>query len=117
MENTSRDLPDCQRCRRGPGSEDSEQGVDDIFLPNQDGDSKVGEDGVSDLSGVRLVCPNESDKDSHVGRKCDPEKPPVDREEHITQVTNELGVSLISVLLIQITFPVESILLGATVIG
>ena len=111
VEDASRDPPDQQRSRLWPSREDGEQGVDDIFLPNQDGDNKVGEDSVSDPSSVRLVCRGEPDENSHVGAECDAEEPPVDREKHVAQVSNGLGILLFDVLLIQVTLPVETILL------
>ena len=117
MENASRDPPDGQRGGLWPGREDTEQGVDYILLPHKNGDENVGDDGVSDLPGVRLVCHSESDEDRHVGREGDAEKSTVDREEHVAQVANRLGMPLLDILLFQVTFPVETILLGSEVIG
>ena len=117
MENASRDPPYRQRGGLWPGREDIEQGVDNILLPHKDGDENVGNDGVSDLPGVRLVCRSESDEDRHVGREGDTEKSTVDREEHVAQVANRLSMHLVDVLLFQVTFPIETILLGPEVIG
>ena len=100
-----------------PGREDIKQGVDDILLSHKDGDENVGDDGVGNLSGVRLVCRSESDEDRHVGREGDAEKSTIDREEHVAQVANRLGMHLFDVLPFKVTFPVESIFLGPKVIG
>jgi len=117
VENASRDPPDRQRGGLRPGREDIEQGVDDILLSHKDGDENIGDDCVSDFSGIRLVCRSESDEDRHVGREGDAEKSTVDREKHVAQVANRLGMHLVDVLLFQVTFPVETILLGSEVIG
>ena len=117
MEDTSRDPPDRQRGRLWPSREDTEQGVDDIFLPHKDRDENVGDDGVGNLSGVRLMCRSETDEDRHVGREGDTEKSSVDREEHVAHVTNRLGIHLLHVLLFQVAFPVETVLPGSDVIG
>jgi len=117
MENASRDPPDRQRGGLWPSCEDIEQGVDDILLPHEDGNKDVGDDSVSNLPGGRLVCRSESDEDRHVGREGDAEKSTVDREEHVAQVANRLDMPLLDVLIFQVTFPVETILLGSEVIG
>lgn len=69
VEDTSRDSPDSQKGRLWPSREDTEQGVDDIFLPHKDGNKKVRDNGVSDLSGIRLMCRSEAYEDRHIGRE------------------------------------------------
>ena len=117
MENASRDPSDRQRGGLWPSREDTEQSVDDILLPHEDGDENVGYDSVSNLPGVRLMCRSEGDEDRHVGREGDTEKSTVDRKEHIAQVADRLGMPLLDVLILQVTFPVETILLGSKIIG
>lgn len=85
-------------------------------MPHKDGDKKVRDDGISNLSGVRLMCCSETDEDRHVGREGYAEESSVDREEQVAQVTNWLGMFLLDVFLFQVTFPVETILLGSDVI-
>lgn len=46
----------------GPGSEDIEQDIDDVFLTHEDGDKKVGNDSVGNFSRIRLVSSREADK-------------------------------------------------------
>ena len=73
MEDTSGNPPDGEGGRLGPGREDLEQGVDDVFLAHQDGDENVGDDSVRNLSGVRLVSRCEADEYGHVGCERDTE--------------------------------------------
>ena len=117
MEDTSRNPPNRQRGRLWPSREDTEQGVDDIFLSHEDGDENIRDDGVRNLPGVCLMCRSETDEDRHVCREGDAEKSPVDREEQVAQITDRLGVPLLHVLLLQVSFPVETILPGSDVIG
>ena len=116
-EYTSRDSPDDQRGRLWPSREDTEQGVDDIFLPHKDGNKEARDDGVINLSGVCPMCRSENDEDRHVGNEGYAEKSSVDREEHVAQVANGLRMPLLDVLLFQVAFPVETILLGSDIIG
>ena len=85
-----------------------------MFLSHKDGDKEVGDDSISNLSGVRLMCRSETNEDRHVCCKGYAKKPPIYREEHIAQVTNGFGVFLLDVLLIQVTFPVESLLFDSS---
>ena len=117
MEDTSRNSSNQQRGRLWPGSEDLEQDVDDIFLSHKDGDKKIGDNSVGNLSGVRLVRRRETDEDRHVRREGYAEKSTVDREEHIAQVTNRLGMFLFNVFLVQVAFPVETALFSPGDIG
>ena len=94
----------------GPGCEDTEQGIDDIFLAHHDGDEKVGNDSVGDLPGVRLVRSSKTNEYRHIGHKSDTEEPSVNGEKKVTNISDRLGVSLINVLIIEITLPVESLL-------
>jgi hypothetical protein len=114
MEDTSRNSPNYQRSGLRPSREYLEQDVDNIFLSHKDGDEKVGDDSKSNLSGVRLVCRSETNEDRHVGRKGYAEKSSVDREEHISQVANGFGMRLFDVLFVQVTFPVEALLLDSS---
>lgn len=116
MEDTSGNPPDCERGGLGPGGEDSEQGVDDILLAHQDGDKKVGDDSVRDLSGVCLVSCCEPDEYGHVGRKGDAEKPSIDGKEEVANISDRLGVLLPDVFIVQITLPVESFLFGRDIL-
>ena len=116
MEDSGRDPPDRQWGRLRPCGEDGVQVVDDIFLPHEDGDKDVGDDTVSYLSCVRLMCDSEGKENRHVGREGDAEKSPVYREQQIAQVTNRLGILLLYVLLFQVSFPVETLLLGSRII-
>ena len=100
-----------------PSREDNKQGVDDIFLSHKDGNKEVRDDGVGDLSGIRLMCHSESDEDRHVGHECYAEKSSVDREEYVAQVANGFRMPLLNMLLFQVAFPAEVILLGYDTIG
>lgn len=102
---TSRNPSDSERSGLGPSSEDIEQNVDDIFLANEDRDEKVGDDGVGNLSCVRLVGCRKADEYAHVCCKGDAEKPSVNGEERITEISNRLGLLLVDVLIIEITLP------------
>jgi hypothetical protein len=51
-----------------------------------------------------------TDEYGHVGRKSDAEKPSVNGEEHIAEISNRLGVLLLDVLIVEITLPVEGFL-------
>ena len=110
MEDTSGNPPDGERGGLGPGREDTEQGVDDVFLTHQDGDENVGDNGVGDLSGVRLVGRRETDEYGHVGREGDTEKSSVDGEEQVAGISDGLGVPLLDVLFILVTRPPEGLL-------
>ena len=110
VEDTSGNPSDGERGGLRPGRKDAEQSVDDVFLTHQDGDEKIGDDGVGNLSGVCLVGRRETNEYGHVGREGDTEKPSVNGEEHIAEVPDRLGVLLLDVLLIEITLPVEGLL-------
>lgn len=110
MKNTSGNPPNHERGGLGPGREDIEQEVDNIFLTHQDGDEDVGDDTISNLSCVRLVGRCETNKYGHVGREGDGEKPSVNGEEHVAEVPDGLGVLLLDVLLILVTLPPEGLL-------
>jgi len=110
MEDTSGNPPDGERGGLGPGREDLEEGVDDIFLAHQDGDKKIGDDSVGDLAGVRLVSRRETDEYRHVGREGNTEKPSVNGEEQIAEIPDGLGVPLLDILSIEITLPIEGFL-------
>ena len=113
MEDPSGYPPNQQRSRRWPGREDVEQGIDDIFLPHEDGDKKIGHNGIGNLSSVGLMCRSKANENRHVCREGYAKKSPVGREEHIAQVTNGLGMPLFDIFFVQVTFPVESTLVGS----
>jgi hypothetical protein len=110
VEDTSGNPPNDERGGLWPGREDIEQGVDDVFLTHQDGDKNIGDDGVGNLSSVRLVSRCEADEYGHVGREGDTEKPPVHGEEQVAKISDGLGVLLLDILLILITLPPEGLL-------
>ena len=83
MEDTSGNPPDGERGGLRPSREDTEQCVDNVFLTHQNGDEKIGDDSVGNLSGVRLVSRRETDEHGHICREGDTEKPSVNGEEHI----------------------------------
>lgn len=66
-----------------------------MFLTHQDGDEKVGDDSVGNLSGARLVSRCETNKYGHVGREGNTEKLSVNGEEHITEVPDWPEVLLV----------------------
>ena len=105
MEDASRSPPEEERGGLGPGREDTEQGVDHVFLTHQDRDGNVGDDSIGNLSGVRLVSCCETNEYGHVGREGDAEKPSVNGEEHVAEIPNGLGVFLLEILLVEITLP------------
>ena len=110
VEDTSRNPPNGERGRLGPGRENTEQCVNDVFLTHQDGDEDIGDNSVGNLSSVRLVSRRETDEYGHVGREGDTEKPSVDGKEQVTEIPDGLGVLLLDVLFISITLPPEGLL-------
>ena len=110
VEDTSGNPPEEERSGLGPGREDTEQGVDHVFLTHQDGDENVGDNSVSNLSGVRLVSRREPDEYGHVGCEGDTEKPSINREEHVAEIPDGLGVLLLDIFLIEITLPPDGLL-------
>ena len=110
VEYTSGNPPDEKRGRLRPSGEDTEQDVNDVFLAHKDRDEKVGDNSVSNLSGVCLVGRREANEHRYVGRKGNAEKSPVNGEEQIAEISNRLGVPLLDVLIIEVTIPVEGFL-------
>lgn len=117
MEDTSGNPPEEERGGLGPSREDTEQGVDDIFLAHQDGDENVGDNSVGNLSGVRLVGRREADKHGHVGCEGDTEQPSVSGEEHVAEIPDRLGVLLLDIFFIEITLPPEGLLLVGDILS
>jgi hypothetical protein len=79
-------------------------------LTHQDRDEKIGDNSVGNLPGVRLVSCRETDEYGYVGREGDTEKPSVNGEEQIVDISDGLGVFLLGVFLIEITLLVEACL-------
>ena len=100
VEDTSGDPPDGERGGLGPSRKDLEQDVDDMFLAHENTDKKIGNDSVRNLPGIRLVGRSKANKYGHIGRKGETEKPPVNGEEQIAEVSNRLGVPLLDVLIV-----------------
>lgn len=91
----------------GPSREDFEQDVYDIFLTHKDPDEKVRNDSVGNLSGIRLVRRRKADEYGYVGRKGEAEKPSVNGEEQVANISDWFGVLLLDIFIIEITLPIE----------